>query len=127
MKPEEYSNLSLTEAVELLYPNHAELFVYDTAKPQQLLDKIVDEYLECCYFDEYPVTEEMRRNKRAEIYGEVRLSVFAYGKNHGTSNGMVPLTNRCREILNYVSTKWGYNLIFTPTLENLRPTQVKVV
>ncbi len=123
MKPEQYSKLNLREAVELLYPNQEQLFGYDTAKPAELVRRIVDIYIETLWGQQ---TMKSMSDCRSEIYGHLMMSVYAYGKNDAHTEGFIPLTNECRRILTYAGQMMETHLIFTPTLENLRPTQVSI-
>ena len=124
MKPEQYTHLNLREAVELLYPNHAEIFEYDTAKPQEAVNRIVDQYIKDVFV--WMGVDYSTDETRAKIYKAVCTSVYAYGRNDARISGFIPLSLGCLQILQDVGHKWNTNLIFTPTLENLRPTQLQL-
>jgi hypothetical protein len=106
------------QIIDKIYPENENMFSYDTALPLQTLNHIMEK----CYphLDQYS-TE----------YGEKRMhlynSVYCYDKEN-RSEGFLPLTFECMQILKIYNRECGYDVIFTPlfsTYETIKDKQYK--
>jgi hypothetical protein len=105
--------MNKSEAIKLLY-GEKPTFNYDTALPQEWLNRIVDTiFQEIVHYHKNDDPGDVKD----EIYTEIaRGTVYAYDPIRATPEGFLPFTRKALLHLQHYGTIRDINVIFTPTL-----------